>query len=130
MKLSQGPVQLLIVDDSDFSRQTISQMLKDSPYKIIGEVASAKDAMSVLQERKVDIAIIDIVMPEISGLELADLINKSFSQTSIIMISSLAQESIVIEAISVGANDFLQKPFLKEDLISSIEKIIQNGGLA
>lgn len=116
--------RILIVDDSDFSRQNISSMLTDSRYNIIGEASSAKEAVSILQDRKAHIAIIDVVMPEISGIELAEKINNTFQDTQVIMISSLAQENIVIDAISVGASDFLQKPFTKETLINSIEKII------
>jgi len=116
--------RILIVDDSDFSRQNISAMLTDSKYNIIGEASSAKEAISILQDRKAHIAIIDVVMPEISGIELAEKINSNFQDTQVIMISSLAQENIVIDAISVGASDFLQKPFTKETLINSIEKII------
>lgn len=118
--------RILIVDDSDFSRLNISSMLTDPRFNIIGEASNAKEAISILQDRKANIAIIDVVMPEISGIELAEKINSSFPDTQVIMISSLAQENIVIDAISVGASDFLQKPFTKETLINSIEKVISN----
>lgn len=117
---------ILIVDDSDFSRSAIAKMLDEPRFKIVGEASSAKEAISILSDRKVHIAIIDIVMPEVSGLELAETISKTFSSLYIIIISSLAQENIVIEAISAGANDFIQKPFGKDDLMASMDKIIQN----
>lgn len=116
--------RILIVDDSDFSRNNISLMLDNPRFNIIGEASGAKEAVKILNDRKAHIAIVDIVMPEISGIELAERIKESFSDTQIIMISSLAQENIVIDAISVGASDFLQKPFTKETLINSIEKVI------
>lgn len=116
--------RILIVDDSDFSRSTIANMLTDEKYNVIGEAASAKEAINILRDRKAHVVIIDIVMPEVSGIELAEYITENFQNTSIIMISSLAQESIVIDSISSGASDFLQKPFSKEDLITSIDKIL------
>ena len=116
--------RVLIVDDSDFSRTTISNMLTDEKYHVIGEAASAKEAIGILRDRKAHLVIIDIVMPEVSGIELAEYITENFQNTSIIMVSSLAQESIVIDSISSGASDFLQKPFKKEDLISSIDKVL------
>ena len=118
--------RILIVDDSDFSRSSISTMLDDPKYNIIGEAASATEAINILNDRKAHLAIIDVVMPDVSGIELADYINENFSDTGIIMISSLAHESVVIDSISAGANDYLQKPFNKEELITSVEKILND----
>lgn len=117
--------KILIVDDSDFSRKAISQLLEDQPYKIVGEASSGKEAIQILKDSKIDIVILDIVMPEMSGLDLAEFIKHNFRETQIILISSLAQENIIIDAISSGANDFLQKPLQKDVLINAIEKIIQ-----
>jgi two-component system chemotaxis response regulator CheY len=118
--------RILIVDDSDFSRNSITNMLDDPRYNIIGEASSAKEAMTILKDRKAHIVITDVVMPEISGIELAEKITQTFKDMFVIMVSSLAQESIIIDSISVGASDFLQKPFNKETLINSIEKVIEN----
>ncbi len=118
--------RILIVDDSDFSRTSISTMLDNPKYNIIGEAANAKEAINILKDRKAHLAIIDVVMPEVSGIELADYITENFSDTAIIMISSLGHESIVIDSISAGANDYLQKPFTKEDLLTSVDKILED----
>lgn len=118
--------RVLIVDDSDFSRNNIAKMLNAPRYNIIGEAAGAKEAMNILRDRKAHIAIVDIVMPEISGIELTNKISENFKNTYVIMISSLAQENIIIDSISAGASDFLQKPFTQETLINSIEKVISN----
>ena len=126
MEANDKKYRILIVDDSDFSRNNISEMLNSPRYNIIGEAANAKEAINILKDRKAHLAIIDVVMPEVSGIELAEYISENFSNTSIVMISSLGQESIVIDSISAGANDYLQKPFKKDDLITSIEKILSN----
>lgn len=118
--------RILVVDDSDFSRNNITEMLKDSRYNIIGEASNAKEAMNILRDRKAHICIVDVVMPGISGIELAEKVTDNFKDVYVIMISSLAQENIIIDSISAGASDFLQKPFNKETLINSIEKIIEN----
>lgn len=116
--------KILIVDDSDFSRTNISKMLSNERYQIIGEAANAKEATNILKDRTAHIAIVDVVMPDVSGIELAEYIHENFSNTFIIMISSLGQESIIIDSISAGASDYIQKPFTQEELITSIEKII------
>ena len=116
--------KILIVDDSDFSRTNISSMLESDRYQVIGEAESAKEAIDILKDRSAHIAIVDIVMPEVSGIELAEYLHENFSDLAIIMISSLGQESIIIDSISAGASDFIQKPFKKEELITSIDKVI------
>ena len=116
--------RILIVDDSDFSRSNISRMLDNPRYNIIGEAGNAKEAINILRDRKAHLAIVDVVMPDVSGIELANYITDNFQDTSIIMISSLGQESIVIDSISAGASDYIQKPFKKEELITSVEKIL------
>jgi YesN/AraC family two-component response regulator len=119
-------MNVFIVDDSEFSRASICEMLdKEEHIRIVGEASSAEEAINTIGQKKPDIAIVDVVMPNISGIELAKLINKSLPDTSVIMISSLAQEHVVIDSISAGAVDFLQKPFTKEALKSSIIKIAQ-----
>ena len=118
--------KILVVDDSDFSRNSISRMLDNKRYNIIGEASNGTEAINSLIERIPNIAIVDIVIPGMSGFELAKKISEISKEVYIIMISSLAQENIVIDAISSGASDFLQKPFTKEVLINSIEKLISN----
>ncbi len=126
MNADNSQFRILIVDDSDFSRNNISEMLSSEEYNVIGEAASAKEATNILKDRAAHLAIIDVVMPEVSGIELAEYITDNYTDTYIIMISSLGQESIVIDSISAGASDFLQKPFNKEVLLTSVKKILSN----
>jgi YesN/AraC family two-component response regulator len=96
---------------------------KEGWIEVVGEAGNADDGAKIISEKKPDIAIIDIVMPKISGLDLAKSVNNSLPDTGIIIISSLAQEHVIIDSIGAGALDFIQKPFSKEELINSIEKI-------
>lgn len=116
--------KILIVDDSDFSRNSISSMFDDSKYSIVGEAANAKEAINILKDNQAHLVIIDVVMPEVSGIELAEYITDNFTDTYIIMISSLGQESIIIDSISAGASDYIQKPIKKEVLLASVDKIL------
>jgi two-component system, chemotaxis family, chemotaxis protein CheY len=118
--------KVLIVDDSDFSRAKISTMLGDEGFNVVGESSSAKEAINFLKDSQVHLAIIDVVMPEVSGIELTEYLSENFPEILVIMISSLAQESIVIDSISAGASDYLQKPFEKEVLITSVEKLLSS----
>lgn len=120
---SEQSAKIMIVDDSDFSRKTIGEILTNYNFNIVGEASNAQDAISMAASSNANIFIIDIVMPEISGIELAKKIFEIKNNVYIIMISSLRIESIVIDAISTGAIDYIQKPFTEKDLISSIKKV-------
>lgn len=122
--INPADVKIIVVDDSDFSRSLISKMLAEDGYRVSGEAASAEAALPMIKEKKPDIVITDIVMPNVSGLELAEKINQSFSEVSVIVISSLSQEHIVLDAIGAGASDFIAKPIQKQQLVDSIEKIM------
>ncbi len=119
-------MKVVIVDDSDFSRSIIRKMLTEEGVEIVGEAASAEAALLVIKDKKPNIVITDIVMPEISGIELTEKINQNFNDVSVIVISSLSQEHVVLEAIGAGASDFIAKPIQKQQLIDSLEKIIAN----
>ncbi len=117
-------LKILIVDDSEFNRKSMIDILSFEGFNVIGQAGSAEDAIQIAHTAKPNLIFIDIVMPEISGLELTKhLQDKSSGEKFIIMMSSLNIESIVIESISNGATDFLQKPFDRDDLIKAVEKI-------
>ncbi|MBP9674739.1 MAG: response regulator [Bacteriovoracaceae bacterium] len=114
--------KILIVDDSKFSRTTLGQVLKEADYEIIGLAGSASEAQNLLSS-SVDILILDLVLPEINGIEFAKQVRTSFPSIKILMISSLGQEHIILEALSAGAIDFLKKPFEKKDLLEAVERL-------
>lgn len=123
-EINPADVKILIVDDSDFSRSVINKMLSEDGFQIVGEAASAEAALPMLKEKQPDIVIADIVMPNVSGLELTEKISQTFPDISVIIVSSLSQEHIVLDAISAGASDFIAKPIQKQQLVDSVQKIM------
>lgn len=117
-------IKVVIVDDSDFSRSIIRKMLTEEGIEIVGEANGAEAALQVIKAKKPNIVITDIVMPEISGIELTERITQNYDDISVIVVSSLSQEHVVLEAIGAGASDFIAKPIQKQQLIDSLEKII------
>ena len=69
------------------------------------------------------LCILDVVMPKISGIEIAKEISDGNSNTCILMISSLDSENVLIESIANGAKDFLLKPFAEPQLITTVDKL-------
>ncbi len=99
-------------------------MLLEENIEVIGEANSAESAINFIKEKKPNIVITDIVMPEVSGIELTEKLTQNYEDISVIVISSLSQEHIVLEAITAGASDFIAKPIQKQQLLDSLEKII------
>lgn len=117
-------LKILIVDDSTFNRRAMSDILTSEGYNVVGSAASAEEALQLAHTTKPNLIFVDIVMPDISGLELTKHFqDKGGGEKYIIMMSSLNIESMIIESISQGAIDFLQKPFEREDLLKAVEKI-------
>lgn len=117
---------IVVVDDSQFSRQQISNVLTDHQFNVIGQFEQANEALEFFKGNTVHLAIVDVVLPGASGFELAQQITEHYNKVSIIMVSSLSQERVVLESIASGAHDFIQKPIQETVLIDSVQKIFQS----
>ena len=122
--LNRESLRIVVVDDSDFSRSLIIRMLSETQFQVVGEASGAAAALQIIKEKKPNVVITDIVMPEISGIELTESINQNYSDVYVIVVSSLSQEHVVLEAIGAGAADFIAKPIQQQQLVDSLEKIL------
>ncbi len=116
-------LNIMVIDDSDLSRRSIIETLESGGYKVVGEASSAAQSMQIIGSVPCNLFIIDVVMPEVSGIDLAKKLTELLREVAIILMSSLHSEHIVIDAISAGAIDFLQKPFSKDQLLQSVAKV-------
>lgn len=118
-------LNIVVVDDSEYSRKSVVEILESEGYNVVGTASNAEEAVQLSATVNANLWLIDVVMPDVSGIELSKLVSEKKMNVYIIMMSSLNMESIIIESISNGAIDFLQKPFDKKMLLSSVEKIAQ-----
>ena len=123
MSIERSELKVLVVDDSDFSRSIISQMVKEAGFQVVGEAPGADVALAMVREKAPHVVITDIVMPNVSGIELTEKLSKDFDEIGVIVVSSLSQEHIVLEAIGAGARDFIAKPISPEQLTESLDKL-------
>jgi len=119
-------LRIAVVDDSEYSRKSIIEILEGEGYNVVGQAASAEEGISVGGTTGANLYIIDVIMPERSGLEMAKLLTEKSMGVNIVMMSSLNMESIIIESISSGAIDFLPKPFGPNELLKTVRKIEQD----
>lgn len=117
-------LKILIVDDSELNRQTMASILESHGYNVVGVAANATEAITQANITNANLVFVDIVMPEISGVDLIKKLYDKYSQARfIVAMSSLNLEEIVIESIANGAIEFLKKPFSDNDLIKITQKI-------
>ncbi|RZL32127.1 MAG: response regulator transcription factor [Pedobacter sp.] len=109
----------LIIDDNEIARLTLAQLLSlDSSLKLIGECASAKDAFVKILDIQVDLLLLDIEMPEMSGIELA----KSLGDKQPLIIFTTSKRDYAVEAFDLRVVDFVTKPILPARFLQSIDK--------
>lgn len=111
--------KVLIVDDSDFMRMMLKDMLSQSGHTIV-EADNGKNALKVLEKENPDVCIFDINMPEINGLDVLRHVVSNYKDIRVIMLSALCMESIVKEALEIGANAFVAKPFQADSIIRRV----------
>ncbi len=116
--------KVLIVDDVPFVRKTLSEILTAAHYEVVGEASDGHEAISLYQQLRPDLVTMDVVMPRMSGLEATRAILKMDKDARIVIISAMGAESLVMEAVNVGAKDYLLKPFSAADVLKTIERAL------
>ncbi len=116
--------RVLIVDDAIFMRRMISDILKKEGFEICGEAGSGTQAVQMYRELQPDLVTMDIIMPDMSGIDAVREIIKEFPNAKILMVSAMGQQSLVVEAIQAGAKDFVVKPFQPSRVLESVNRVL------
>lgn len=115
----------VITDDAIFMRTLLRKIIEQGEdFEVLGEAANGREAIEAAEKYKPDILTLDITMPEMDGIQAMPEIMKVSPDTSIIMVSAMGQQSMVIEAIKQGAKDFVVKPFEKSRVYQSMKNVL------
>lgn len=118
--------KVLVVDDAIFMRKMIAEILVENSMDVIGEADNGSSAVERYKELKPDLVTMDIIMPEMNGIDAVRQIIAIDSQAKIVMCSALGQQALVQEAITAGAKDFLIKPFNPSRVVEVVNKIMNH----
>lgn len=121
------PISVLVADDIATTREDIKRLLYfEEDIKVVGEVADGEEAISLTNELKPDVVLMDINMPRIDGIGATEQISESVPQTAIIIISIQGEQEYLRKAMSAGAREYLVKPFSANDLANAIRRVSES----
>ena len=120
--------KILVVDDEKVICAGCEKILCDAGYQVKSTL-SARKALDILKEELFDIVITDIKMPELSGMELLDIIKKEYPEITVIVITGYSTVETAVEAMKLGAFDYLPKPFTSDQATLVIEKVVERKNL-
>lgn len=108
--------RLLVVDDALIMRTMIKDIARQAGWEIAGEATTGAEAVARYRELAPDLVTLDIVMPEMDGVEALRTIRGADPRARIVMVSAVDQRAKLAECIQLGAHDFIVKPFDREAL--------------
>jgi two-component system, chemotaxis family, chemotaxis protein CheY len=115
---------VLICDDAIFMRTMIGDILKQAGFDVVGEAETGVQAVEKYRQLKPDLVTMDIVMPDMGGIDAVREIVKEDPSARILMCSAMGQQALVIEAIQAGARDFVVKPFQPSRVLEAVQRVL------
>jgi two-component system chemotaxis response regulator CheY len=116
--------RVLVCDDAIFMRTMISDILSGAGYEVVGEAETGVQAIARYKELKPDLVTMDIVMPDMGGIDAVREITKFDPNAKVLMCSAMGQQALVVEAIQAGAKDFVVKPFQPSRVLEAVQRVL------
>lgn len=116
---------VLIVDDSIYMRSVLKKYLETAGYHVVAEAESAEIAIDMALALKPALITLDIILPDMVGLDIIKVLKKENLTSKIIIISVVEQTMVIKKGLELGADAYLMKPFKEEQLIETLEKIYE-----
>jgi two-component system, chemotaxis family, chemotaxis protein CheY len=118
------PRTVLICDDALFMRSMLADILRSAGFEVVGEAQTGSEAVKQYRALHPDLVTMDIVMPDMGGIDAVRAIIKDYPQARILMCSAMGQQALVIEAIQAGARDFVVKPFQPSRVLEAVQRVL------
>ena len=126
--MTEEQERVLVVDDEDSVREFLKRILGNSGYNVI-TAASGQEALEKISQFKTKLVFLDIKMPGISGMEVLQEITANWHDTCVIMVTAMGTTETAVEAMKLGAYDYITKPFNGDDLILKTQKALRERDL-
>jgi two-component system response regulator NreC len=125
--MNKEKIKIVLVDDHEVVRDGIKAILEsDNDLSVIATANSYENLKPILITQKPDILILDISLPEISGIEIAKIITREYPEIKVIMLSMYLSEDFIFNSIKAGAKSYLPKNSSKNELLKTIHNVYQS----
>jgi signal transduction histidine kinase len=121
---SRGGRTILIVDDEKINLDLTARVFRNRGFKVL-TAANAPEALALVKGNKPEIVVLDYMMPEMNGFSALKEIRQRFPATYVIILTGRGSERIAVELMKAGASDYIVKPFLNQDLVERVEKVLK-----
>ncbi len=115
--------KVMVVDDAKFMRVRLSKLLSGHGFEVV-EAENGEEAVQVYKAEHPDAVLMDITMPQKTGIEALAEIRGFDPQAKVIMLTALGQESMVVQAVQAGARDYVVKPFDPDRVMLALKKVL------
>jgi AmiR/NasT family two-component response regulator len=115
-----APVRVVIAEDEAIIRLDLKETLQDEGYEIVGDTGRGDLAVELVRELRPDVAILDVKMPGLDGIEAARRIT-SQGDTAVVLLTAFSQRELVEQAVDAGVLAYLVKPFSRSELVPAVE---------
>jgi two-component system chemotaxis response regulator CheY len=123
--VKKNKARVLVVDDAVFMRRMLANILEEGGHEVVAEAVNGKESLEQYQKTKPDIVTMDIIMPEMGGIDAVKEIVKRDKNAKVLIVSAMGQQQLVVEAIQAGAKDFIVKPFEASRVLSAVERLLE-----
>ena len=115
--------RLLVVDDALFMRKLICGVAAEAGWEVVGEATNGLEAIAMYDRFRPDLVTMDLVMPEMGGLEALRRIRAQDPEARVVVVTALDQKQALMDSIRDGALDFIVKPFERERVLKLLAKL-------
>jgi DNA-binding NarL/FixJ family response regulator len=116
------PIQVILADDHQIVRQGLKVLLEREGFKIVGEASNGQEAVQLAQKFQPDVAVLDLAMPILNGLDAAREIQRVSPKTKTILLTMHTESHYILEGLQLGAKGFVMKTHASEDLVQAIRE--------
>jgi two-component system chemotaxis response regulator CheY len=115
---------VLVCDDAVFMRTMLADILRQAGFTVVGEADTGAKAVEKYKELRPDLVTMDIVMPDMGGIDAVRAITAFDPNARVVMCSAMGQQALVVDAIQAGAKDFVVKPFQPSRVIEAVQRAV------
>jgi DNA-binding NarL/FixJ family response regulator len=120
-------IRVVLADDHQIVRQGVRALLEKQGFSVVGEAADGNEAVRLVKELKPDVAVFDVAMPSLNGIDAAREVSRVSPETRTIILTMFNEDHRLVEALRAGVSGYLLKTRAAEDLVLAIREVSRGG---